>query len=134
MLNDAGGEMKVAHLLMLAQFFEVSFQAVTLRLEELGRINRGTYQMLNQRGFKPRKAEDALGFGVRTPVERLPFRYVFLVARLYGVGLISEGDVAAYLHTDRLTARELLLAVPEAGAQGSDDTIPGLDTRIEVSN
>jgi Zn-dependent peptidase ImmA (M78 family)/DNA-binding XRE family transcriptional regulator len=132
MLSDADGEIKVAHLLMLAQFFEVSFQALTQRLEDIGRITRGTYDMLRERGFKPLEGEALLGFE-RRHLDRLPFRYVFLVATLYAKGLVSEGDVAAFLRTDRLSARELLQGVPEPG----DDTHgqePGLDTRIGVAS
>jgi Zn-dependent peptidase ImmA (M78 family)/DNA-binding XRE family transcriptional regulator len=132
MLSDADGEIKVAHLLMLAQFFEVSFQALTQRLEDIGRVTRGTYDMLRDRGFRPLEAEEFLGFE-RRPLDRLPFRYVFLVATLYARGTISEGDVATYLRTDRLSARELLQRVPEAG----DDALgtePGLDTPIGVAN
>lgn len=132
MLSDAGGEVKVAHLLMLAQFFEVSFQAVTQRLEEIGRVTRGTYAMLRDRGFKPREAEGILGLERRAPLERMPFRYVFLLATLYARGAVSEGDVAAYLRTDRLSAREILQRVPEAG--DGDRAEPGLDTPIGVAN
>ncbi len=128
-LSDAEGELKVAHLLMLAQFFEVSFQAVTQRLEEIGRITAGTYEMLRERGFKPLEAETILGFE-RRPLDRLPFRYVFLVATLNARGVLSETDVAAFLHTDRLSARELLHRVPEAG---DDDSEPSLDTPIGVA-
>jgi Zn-dependent peptidase ImmA (M78 family)/DNA-binding XRE family transcriptional regulator len=130
MLSDAGGELKVAHLLMLAEVFEVSFQAVTQRLEEIGRITAGTYEMLRERGFKPLQAEATLGFQ-RRPLDRLPFRYVFLVATLNARGVLSEGDVAAFLHTDRLSARELLQRVPDLGADGSSE--PGLDTPIGVA-
>lgn len=128
-LSDANGEFKVAHLVLMAQFFDVSFQAVTQRLEDIGRITRGTYEMLMQRGFKPREAEQILGLGERRMFDRLPFRYVFLVATLYARGAISEGDVAAYLHTDRLSAREILQAVPEADASDL-----GLDTPVGVAN
>ncbi len=131
MLSDAGGKLKVAHLLMLAQFFDVSFQALTQRLEEIGRVTRGTYEMLVSRGLKPREAEELLGFE-RRAIDRLPFRYVFLVASLYGRGDISEGDVAAYLRTDRLTARELLQRVPEPGEEDHGSQ-PGLDTPVGVS-
>jgi Zn-dependent peptidase ImmA (M78 family)/DNA-binding XRE family transcriptional regulator len=132
MLSDAGGELKVAHLLMLAQFFEVSFQAITQRLEEIGRVTAGTYEMLRERGFKPLEAETLLGFE-RRPLDRLPFRYVFLVATLHARGLLSEGDAATFLRTDRLAARQLLQGVPEAG-EADDGSEPGLDTPIGVAN
>ncbi len=134
MLNDAGGELKVAHLLMLAQFFEVSFQALTQRLEETGRVTRGTYEMLRQRGFKPREAESALGLQRRAPADRLPSRYVFLVATLYAKGIVSEGDAAAYLRTDRLSAREILLNVPASQIRGDGEELAGIETPIGVTH
>lgn len=132
-LNDAGGKVTVAHLVMLAQFFEVSFEALTRRLEEIGRVNVGTYEMLQQRGFQPRKAEQAMGLDRRSPAERLPFRYTYLVATLYARGVISEGDVMEMLRTDRLSAREILQAIrePNVGPEGAN--APGLDTPIGVT-
>jgi Zn-dependent peptidase ImmA (M78 family)/DNA-binding XRE family transcriptional regulator len=129
LLNDAGGKMTVAHLVMLAQFFDVSFEAVTRRLEEIGRVGAGTFEMLRKRGFQARKAEKAMGFENRAPADRLPFRYTYLVATLYGRGDISEGDVMDMLRTDRLSARELLLAIENP--EGTD--APGFDTPIEVT-
>jgi hypothetical protein len=48
---------------------------------------------------------------------------------LYGRGDISEGDVMDMLRTDRLSARELLLAIENP--EGTD--APGFDTPIEVT-
>ena len=127
MLNDAGGELRVSHLILLAQFFEVSFHAMVQRLEDLDRISSGTYDLLKSRGFKPHEAESILGLGARPQLERFPSRYVFLVATLYHRGEISEGDAAAYFHVDRLRAREILQGLPEP-----DDADSGLDFPIEV--
>lgn len=132
MLDDAAGGFKAVHLLMLAEYFEVSFQAVTQRLEELSRITRGTYEMLLQQGFKPLQAEQLLGVA-RPLIDRLPSRYLYLVASLSGKGLLSEGDVSAYLRTDRLTARELLLSVAKSSDELSE-AAAGLDTPIGVAN
>jgi Zn-dependent peptidase ImmA (M78 family)/DNA-binding XRE family transcriptional regulator len=131
MLSDANGELKVAHLLMLAQFFEVSFQALTKRLEDLALVTRGTYELLCARGFRPREAESLLGFE-RRPLDRLPYRYLFLTATLYARGVLSEGDVMAYFRTDRLNARELLQGIPEVG-DDPDGMELGLDTPIGVT-
>lgn len=133
MLQDAQGELKVAHLLMLAQFFDVSFQAMTQRLEEIGRIPTGTYSLLSEQGFKPREAEDMLGFQKRSAFDRLPSRYLFLVASLHASGELSEGDVAAYLRTDRLSARDLLQRLPEARDNGNAGA-PTLYTPIGVTS
>jgi Zn-dependent peptidase ImmA (M78 family)/DNA-binding XRE family transcriptional regulator len=131
MLSDAGGELRVAHLVLLAKFFQVSFQAITQRLEEIGRVHRGTYEKLKERGFKAREAEATLGIDRHEePIDRLPFRYVFLVTTLYAKGAISEGDVAAFLHTTRLEAREILQRVPEPGGGARSEA--GLDTPVEA--
>jgi Zn-dependent peptidase ImmA (M78 family) len=132
MLKDADGTLRVAHLLMLAKFFQVSFQAATKRLEEIGLVTRGYYEMLAQRGFKVRDAEQMLGIDRgESPMDRLPVRYVMLVTRLYAAGEISEGDVATYFRTDRLTARSILQSVPESS--GRTDAEPGLDTQVEIA-
>jgi Zn-dependent peptidase ImmA (M78 family) len=133
-MHAAGGTMTAAHLIMLAQFFDVSFRALTQRLEELGRVTRGTYELLHAQGFKPRDAERALGLEQRAPAERLPFRYTFLVASLYARGVLSEGDAAAYLHTDRLSAREMLQAIREPGGEPGTSDSAGFDVAIEVTN
>jgi len=131
MLSDAGGELRVAHLILLATYFEVSFQALTQRLEELDRIPRGTYEMLRHRGFRTREAQDLLGISRRrAPIDRLPYRYVSLVTRLYANDLITEGDAAAYLRADRLDTRAILQRLPEAGSQCD----VGLDTPIKAVN
>ena len=130
MLRDANGSFKVAHLLLLAHFFEVSIEALTERLEELGCVTKGTYEMLLSRGLKARVAEDVLGIERRAPVDRLPSRYVFLVTTLYAKGQISEGDAAAYLRTDRLHARQILQSVVEAD---TGDEQLGLDSPIGVA-
>jgi len=130
MLDDASGEMKVAHLVMLAHFFDVSFQAITQRLEELDRITRGTYEMLKKRGFRPRDAEKQLGIEVEPPIERLPFRYVYLVSTAYVRGEISEGDVADYLDTDRLDARQTVQTTLESDGGTGEASTPGLDSPI----
>jgi len=131
MLGDAGGELRVAHLILLATFFDVSFQALTKRLEELDRIPRGTYEMLRGRGFRTREAEELLGVGrQQAPIDRLPYRYVSLVTRLYSDEMITEGDAAAYLHADRLEARAILQRVPTSG----DQSDVGLETPIRAVN
>ena len=133
MLNDANGEFKAAHLMMLAQSFHVSFQALTQRLEEIGRITRGTYALLIERGFKPLQAQGLLGLEREKSLDRLPFRYIYLAASLHNEGILSEGDVAAYFRTDRLSARELLARIPASG-NTTDDSEAGINTRIGVSN
>ena len=109
MLDDSEGHFRVAQLVLLANIFGVSFEALVRRLEEIGRVKRGTYEDLISRGFRPTEAERALGIDRDAGLdERLPLRYVYLLAILYARGSIAESEVSRYLGVDRLTARELL--------------------------
>jgi Zn-dependent peptidase ImmA (M78 family)/DNA-binding XRE family transcriptional regulator len=102
----------VAHVVMLASQFRVSFQAMCERLQQLDRIPKNTYDYVMSSGFRPIEAERSLG--IERKAERLepyPVRYIYLLSVLHRRGELSEGDVAAYLRTDRLTAREILGSV-----------------------
>jgi len=105
-----GGSFSVADVLWLAKLNEVSFQAMTLRLEGLGLLPSGTYERLTARKFKPEEARRELGF--RTEAERprpprFPARYISLAIEAYEQELISEGELADYLQTDRVSARHV---------------------------
>lgn len=102
----------VAHVVMLANQFRVSFQAMCQRLQQLNRIPKNTYDHVMANGFRPIEAERSLGIERKNErLEPYPVRYIYLLSVLHRRGELSEGDVAAYLRTDRLTARELLEAV-----------------------
>jgi Zn-dependent peptidase ImmA (M78 family)/DNA-binding XRE family transcriptional regulator len=111
-LFEMAGDKKsisVAHILSLAADYEVSFQAMCERLEELERIPRDTYAAVMARGLKPLEAERRLGIQRDDePFAPYPHRFIYLISVLQRDGAISEGDAAAFLRTDRLAAREIL--------------------------
>jgi Zn-dependent peptidase ImmA (M78 family)/DNA-binding XRE family transcriptional regulator len=97
----------VADLFHLARAFRVSLQAMTHRLEELDLIKRGTYDKLETR-LKPAEAERILGLKPdQEKAELLPVRYRYLAVELFTNGQITEGQLAAYLRTDRVRARDI---------------------------
>lgn len=102
-----GRGFRVADLVELAHEFGVSFQAMCLRLEELGHLRSGTYDRLTARRFKPSHAMAQLGLVPPKRRRRLPERYVMLALRCYEQEEISEGELAEYLITDRVGARAL---------------------------
>ncbi|HVZ31569.1 MAG TPA: ImmA/IrrE family metallo-endopeptidase [Polyangiaceae bacterium] len=91
----------------LAQTFEVSFEAMTRRLEELRLLPRGSYdKIVSSRlrpaelsKFHPKHASPAL------PELGLPERYVALAVSAYDQELLSEREFAEYLGTDVASAR-----------------------------
>lgn len=101
-----------AHILLLASQYHVSFHAMCRRLESMGRIPKNTYDYLISKGLKPIEAERAMGIERDdTDLAPYPLDYVYMLSVLKRNGELSEGDVAHYLQTDRLTARGILDAL-----------------------
>jgi len=116
------GPITPADVLTLAHRYGVSFQAMTLRLEDLELLKLGTWDTLKAHGFKPEVARKLVDLPEReAPYTSLPFRYVTLAARAYEDSLISEGQLARMLATDRISA--VLLA--KERAQDEQATEPG---------
>jgi Zn-dependent peptidase ImmA (M78 family) len=111
-LRDRGEkQFSAADLLALARFYEVSLQGMTLRLEDLELLPKGTYDRLRKRNFKPRQAADLLGLtgAHENSPDMFPQRYLRLAFEAFAQSLISEGELARFLHTDRIHARRKYL-------------------------
>lgn len=106
--RDAGGP-TIGDLCQLAHFFFVSVEAMTHRLEELQLLPSGTWDRLRQEDFRVHEAQELLGLQEH-PVddELLPSRYRYLAVEAWQRGDLSEGQLAAFLRVDRLTARRLV--------------------------
>jgi Zn-dependent peptidase ImmA (M78 family)/transcriptional regulator with XRE-family HTH domain len=110
----ANGRFTIADILWMAHLYQVSFQAMTLRLEDLDLLPHGTYEGLAEKKFKASEAAEALGLQAiaDTLPKVLPFpdRFVTLAVQAYERELISESEFAAYLEVDRITARHIYLS------------------------
>lgn len=111
-ITASTGDFQVADLCRLSDFYWVSVQAMTLRLEELGLIGKGSWSLLAEKGFKPRKASEGLGLRPHHAKsdEPYPQRYKFLAVQAYHLGRISEGQLSKFLRCDPVTAREIVTA------------------------
>lgn len=105
----SSSDFQVADLCRLAQFFFVSVQAMAIRLEQLKLISEGSYEYLLERGFKPHSARTELALNTRTEHDSaFPTRYLVLALRAYDEELITEGQLARFLRTDRVESRRLV--------------------------
>jgi Zn-dependent peptidase ImmA (M78 family)/transcriptional regulator with XRE-family HTH domain len=117
-------------VLSLAHLYQVSAQAMFLRLEELKRIPSGTWNTLREkRGFKPEQARDALGLAAVRRQPMLPLRYRQLAFSAYErKEQLTEGQLARKLRMDRVSARleleALRLIVDDAGVGAEDGFEP----------
>lgn len=106
-LHRAGGKgITLADVCNLANLYQVSVQALVLRLEDLSRLPIGTWDRLTAEGFKVQRAQKLLGIKANPPLnELMPPRYVSLAVEAFRKGHLSEGQLARFLRTDRVSAR-----------------------------
>ncbi len=102
------GDFKGADLRRLSHFYYVSVEAMALRLEQLGLIQRGSWQFLKESKFSPREAAELLSLQAQ-PINDEPFpeRYKYLAVAAYERGDIGDTDLAHYLRCDIVRAREI---------------------------
>jgi Zn-dependent peptidase ImmA (M78 family)/DNA-binding XRE family transcriptional regulator len=107
-IRRAKEKVVVADLCSLAHFYGVSVAALTIRLENLKLIPTGVWDKLKEGGFKIREAQEQLGLdSIPCHDDLLPIRYQNLAVVAFENGLITEGQFAHYLRTDRLAARSV---------------------------
>jgi Zn-dependent peptidase ImmA (M78 family)/DNA-binding XRE family transcriptional regulator len=93
-------------IVSLANLYQVSVQALMLRLETLKRLSAGTWDRLVTGGFEAQATQHPLGIDANPPVREIfPQRYVSIAVVAFRNGQLSEGQLAKYLRTDRLFAR-----------------------------
>ena len=101
------GSITLAQICTLADLYQVSVQALIIRLEKLRRLPTGTWDKLRVEGFKPRRAQQLLGIDVESQEEYLlPKRYLNLAVFAHDKGQLSEGQLSRFLRTDRVSTRE----------------------------
>jgi Zn-dependent peptidase ImmA (M78 family)/DNA-binding XRE family transcriptional regulator len=105
----------LADVCNLANLYQVSVQALVLRLEELSRLPSGIWERLRSEGFKVQQAQKLLGIDANPQMlEHLPRRYVALAVEAFRSGQLSEGQLTRYLHTDRVSVRALMESLLKA--------------------
>jgi Zn-dependent peptidase ImmA (M78 family) len=131
-LRELEGEeqrLTVADMLLLADEYEVSLQALVLRLEDLHLVAAGAWDTLSHAGVNIKAASEALGMRAR-PADTavFPKRFVYLVLESYAKALLTERELANLLDADRLEARKVV----EALSQG-DGLADNADWEINLS-
>ena len=105
----SSGDFQVVDLCRLKHHYFVSLEAMTLRLEQLGLIQKGMWDHLSEAKFAPRKAEAMLGLPSQPTDDNIvPERYKYLAVHAYERGDLGDTDLAHYLRCDIATAREIV--------------------------
>ena len=108
-LRASGGNVTVAEVYRLANYYSVSVPAMMLRMEELRLLPGGAWERLRDRGHRVREAREQLGLVSQSHGDnRLPIRYQLLAVRAYEEGKLTEGEFANILRVDRVSARTMV--------------------------
>ncbi len=130
--RSQSGKATPTTLLQLARAYRVSVQAMTHRLEDLQLIPGGTWDKLVDNKFKPRAAERHLGMSeLLGEGDSLPQHYRTLAVQLYAQGKITEGQLARFLRTDRVGARDIYRSLT-GSPDVSDDGAPQIFDLVEI--
>jgi Zn-dependent peptidase ImmA (M78 family)/transcriptional regulator with XRE-family HTH domain len=102
------GDFTFADLATLANYYAVSLESLTRRLEDLRLLRGGSWERLKEEGFRPDEARSILGLEAPTaPSDVLPTRYLLLSMEALRTGKISEGQFSRFLRVDRAEGRRI---------------------------
>lgn len=122
------GKVTPADLFVLAHHYGVSFEAITLRLEEMKLLPTGTWDKLDRSGFKVREARQKLGLdSIPARTDKFPLHYQYLAVEAFDGELITEGQFARFLQVDRLEARQIAEALRQRMMSTTDRMTIDLD-------
>lgn len=111
-ITTGGTHLTRRHIILLANFFGVSRQAMVLRLEELALTKKGTWDWFKDNGgITDEQALQVLGSAVSDsflPEVAESSRLFLLAIEAWKKDMISEGQMSELLKVDREKVRELL--------------------------
>jgi len=110
-LESGERRLAVADLLLIADEYEVSLQALVLRLETIRVVPAGTWDVLTNSAVNISAASEMLGIQRAQPASdtvRFPKRFIFLALEAYDRELLTERELADLLEQDRLTVRAIV--------------------------
>ncbi len=131
-VKQAAGKFMLADLMVLAHYYGVSAEAFTRRLEGMKILPAGVWEYHNERGLSVRETRQELELDyIPSRDHPLPMRYQLLAVNAFRDAKITEGQLARFLHVDRLEARRIVETLQEQlpymtnATRESDDILPG---------
>lgn len=121
-IKSERGKMSPVGLFTLANYFGVSMEAITRRLEDMKLLATGTWDYIRQSDLKFHELQKELGLeGAPDRDDEMPLRYQFLALDAFDAGRITEGQLAQFLRVDRLEARQRVQRIRERMGRNGDN-------------
>lgn len=125
-------DFNVGDLCRMADYYEVSLMAMTLRLESLSLVGRGSWDTIKASGVAVKELKQSAGV-VSQPeadsAEIYPERYKLLAVQAWAADKISTGTLAKLLRCSAIEAREIAYALSEVESDDAD----GIAERFSVN-
>lgn len=128
---ERSGDFKVADLCRMADYFAVSMQAMSVRLESLALIPKGSWDSISESGVPVNALKQEAGIEQPASLDSLqpyPQRYKLLAVQAFEEEKITEGQLARLLRCARVEAREIV----EQCSQTSSDS-NGMQSQVSLS-
>ena len=112
-------DFNVGDLCKMADYYAVSLMAMTLRLESLSLIGRGSWESIREAGVPIKELKREAGIQDQPDadcVEAYPARYKLLAVQAWNLEKISTGTLAKLLHCTLADAREIAYSCAEVEA------------------
>ena len=123
-MSSSHGKFTTTNLFTLANYYGVSIEALSYRLEGLSLLPTGTWDRLRDRGIKVRKVQQDLGLQQTSHrSDQLPVHFQNLAIDALEQGKITEGRFADFLQVDRLEARRIALELRHHSTGVDDDAL-----------
>jgi Zn-dependent peptidase ImmA (M78 family) len=116
--KEVSGKFTPRHLILMAHRWNVSEEAMCMRLEALKLLKRGTWHSLQDRKFGGDLVREVIGEQKST--ELVPPRLWLLAAEAFAKDLLTEGQLARLLRVDRVRVREIADSYGVEGENGLD--------------
>lgn len=116
--QEVSGKFTPRHLILMAHRWNVSEEAMCMRLEALKLLKRGTWHSLKDRKFGGELIREVIG--EQRPSELVPPRLWLLAAEAFAKELLTEGQLARLLRIDRVRLREIADNYGVEGENGLD--------------
>lgn len=132
-LREKENKVTIVGVLMLANYYGVSLEAMTRRLEDMRLLPTSMWDKIQASGLKVRETQHRLGIEeLNDKDDQLPVRYKYLAFDALERELITEGQFARFLGVDRVASRTIALELRKDVGLGGRGTA-GLDTALKES-
>jgi len=131
-VRQSKGKVTPVDLYTLSQYFGVSMEALMHRAEDLRLVQPGRWEEFRRSGSKVGDLRARAGLEPRAErADRYPLRYRYLALEAFDLGLLTEGQLGAFLDVSRVEGRLLVEEAHQGRVEPEDRFAPQLEAGMK---